>query len=129
MWKKKIALKILINFYNLAKFQFKVLFENLLYKAVKNSKPLVAFQIMYIGGKKYKIPIILNEKQGIALTLKWLIQSARSTSNATKKLPLRMFEELSASSKNDSLTVKKRKEHHLIAYENKTYIRFLRFLK
>jgi len=67
--------------------------------------------------------------KGVDLAVRWLITTSRLANITNKTLALRIFEELVASAKNESLTVKKRKEHHLLAYENKTYIRFLRFLK
>jgi len=84
------------------------------------------FRIMYIGGKKYKIPILLNELQGTRMAIKWLLLNRSETSD---KQETTIFNELVAASKNDGSAVKKRKEHHLLTFENKTYVRFLRFLK
>jgi len=40
-----------------------------------------------------------------------------------------LFENINNSVKNEGSLIKQRKEHHYISFENKTYIRFLRFLK
>jgi ribosomal protein S7 len=49
----------------IGKFKFKFSLENLIFNALNNTKPSVSFRTMCIGGKKYKIPIFLNEMKGI----------------------------------------------------------------
>jgi ribosomal protein S7 len=54
----------------------------------------------------------------------------QSSKGFTKKnYVLNLLNEILDSFNNNGNSVKKRKEFHLLAYENKSYIRFLRFLK
>jgi ribosomal protein S7 len=79
--------------------------------------------VMYIGGKKYSIPIMQAEQKCLKLGVRWLTIQSTDKQQSTK------LDQLVLASKNEGPLVKKRKEHHLNVYENKSYTRFLRFLK
>lgn len=78
---------------------------------------------MCIGGKKYTIPIMYSEQRSLKMAAKWLTVQVENSKTTD------LLDCILAASKNEGTLIKKRKEHHLIAYENKSYVRFLRFLK
>ncbi len=125
--KKKKNYNIFFNILLLLKYKYKTSIFKILYNSVCNVKPLITFKTMYIGGKKYKIPVPLNYNKSYKLALKWIVQFSKDLKK--KNYILNLLNEILDSSNNIGNSIKKRKEFHLLAYENKSYIRFLRFLK
>lgn len=125
--KKKKSYNIFFNLLLLLKYKYKISIFKILYKSICNVRPLINFKTMYIGGKKYKIPVPLNYIKSYRLSLKWIIKCSKDINK--KNYILNLLSEIMDSFNNNSNSVKKRKEFHLLAYENKSYIRFLRFLK
>lgn len=124
---KKKAYNIFFNLLLLLKYQHKFAFLKILYSAVSNVKPLISFVTMYIGGKKYRIPILLSHNKGYKLGLKWIVSASVLSSKSDLIINLmRTFLECYS---NEGDVIKKRKEYHLSGFDNKSYIRFLRFLK
>jgi ribosomal protein S7 len=79
---------------------------------------------MFIGGKKYKIPTLMPISKSYSTSIRWLI------GNADKKDVVNsLFNQINSSLKNEGSLIKYRKEYHSASFENKSYIRFLRFLK
>ena len=121
---KKKSFNLLLNLFLISKFKLKTNLISIFTKGLRNIKPLFYFKVMYIGGKKYNIPIMQAEQKCLKLGVRWLtIQSTDKKQQPTK------LDQLVLASKNEGPLVKKRKEHHLSVYENKSYTRFLRFLK
>lgn len=67
---KKKAFNIFINLLLLLKYQHKLVFLKILHTAVLNAKPLISFVTMYIGGKKYIIPVLLSHNKGYKIGIK-----------------------------------------------------------
>lgn len=120
---KKKSLNLLLNLFLISKFKLKTNLISIFIKGLRNIKPLFYFKVMYIGGKKYNIPIMQAEQKCLKLGVRWLTIQSTDKQQSTK------LDQLVLASKNEGPLVKKRKEHHLNVYENKSYTRFLRFLK
>lgn len=58
--KKKLALRIFSDLFTLLKFKYKNKFlENYLI-SLERIRPLIYYRVIYIGGKKYRIPVLLS---------------------------------------------------------------------
>jgi ribosomal protein S7 len=122
--KKKLSFKIFLEFYTLLKFKYKTDFLIKYLEFLEKVRPLVYYKTMYISGKKYRIPVLMPIRKSYLVALRWLINSP-SYENSSKRL----FTLVVDSVKNEGSMIKIRKEHHSMIYENKSYTRFLRFLK
>lgn len=79
---------------------------------------------MFIGGKKYKIPVLMPLSKSYAVSVRWLINNMHSGNTIDS-----LFNCINSSLKSEGSLIKYRKEYHAISFENKSYVRFLRFLK
>ena len=93
--------------------------------ALEKSRPLICHKVMYIGGKKYKIPVLMPISKSYSVCTRFLINASSSNIDFVTS----MFNNVNNSLKNEGLLVKHRKEQHALSFENKSYIRFLKFLK
>lgn len=123
--KKKLSLKIFFDLFSLLKFKYKNSFIDNYLEGLENIRPLIRYKVMYIGGKKYRIPTLMPITKSYLVAIRWLILN----SNTNGHITVAMLNNLNASIKNEGSIVKFRKEFHLASFENKSYIRFLKFLK
>ena len=122
--KKKLSLKIFFNIFSLLKFKYKLNFLDNYLHSLENIRPLICYKVMYIGGKKYKIPTLMPISKSYMVAVRWLISNCNEG-----HLIISLFNHINSSFKNEGSIVKFRKEYHLVSFENKSYIRFLKFLK
>jgi len=122
--KKKLTINIFKNLFLLLKFKYKNNFVDNYLQFLEKVRPLIYYKIMFIGGKKYKIPTLMPISKSYSTSIRWLLN------NADKRgITISMFNQINTSLKNEGLLIKYRKEYHSASFENKSYIRFLRFLK
>jgi small subunit ribosomal protein S7 len=123
--KRALTAKIFLNLFVLLKFKYKKEFVNNYIKCLEKIRPLIYYKLMYIGGKKYRIPVLMPISKSYSVATRWLINSS-AVNGSTIVL---LFNNINASLRNEGSAVKYRKEHHAASFENKAYIRFLKFLK
>jgi ribosomal protein S7 len=58
--KKKLALKIFLDLFTLLKFKYKSDYLARYLSSLEKIRPLIYYRVIYIGGKKYKIPVLLS---------------------------------------------------------------------
>jgi ribosomal protein S7 len=57
--KRALTAKIFLNLFVLLKFKYKKEFVNNYIKCLEKIRPLIYYKLMYIGGKKYRIPVLM----------------------------------------------------------------------
>jgi ribosomal protein S7 len=57
--KKKLALRIFVSLITLLKFKYKLDYINVYLDSLEKIRPLIYYKTMFIGGKKYKIPVLM----------------------------------------------------------------------
>lgn len=123
--KKKLALKTFFSVIILLKFKYKNEFLNKYLLSLEKIRPLLYYKTMFISGKKYKIPVLMPITKSYKVGVRWLVSQSKESGNVVNSF----FSNVNFSAKNEGPVVKYRKEYHLQSFENKTYTRFLRFLK
>lgn len=123
--RKKLALRIFFNLFTLLKFKYKSSYLTNYLSSLEKIRPLIYYRVIYIGGKKYRIPVLLSLSKSYLVAIRWLLNNCKQNGKVT----LALFNELNNSVKNEGAVIKFRKDYHFASFENKTYIRFLRFLK
>jgi small subunit ribosomal protein S7 len=91
-------------------------------KALENVKPVLEVKSRRVGGATYQVPMEVRPKRREALSIRWLINSARSRKERT------MIERLSAeimdAAANKGNAIKKREDTHKMAEANKAFAHF-----
>ncbi len=90
--------------------------------ALNNATPAVEVRSRRVGGATYQVPIEVRPDRGTALSIRWIIQAARSRND--KSMALRLSRELIDASNNEGGAVRKKDETHRMAEANKAFAHF-----
>ena len=90
--------------------------------ALKNTAPNVEVRSRRVGGANYQVPVEVRPKRRDALSIKWIIEAARSKKGAP--ISVKLADEIIAASKNEGEAVKKRENTHKMAEANKAFAHF-----
>ena len=90
--------------------------------ALKNAAPQMEVRSRRVGGANYQVPREVRESRKNALSMKWIIEAARS--KKCKPIALKLADEIIAASKNEGEAVKKRENVHKMAEANKAFAHF-----
>ena len=121
--KKNIARKVVFDCMTAIKEKAKVenpleLFET----ALKNTTPAMEVRSRRVGGANYQVPREVRPERKQALSMKWIIEAARSKKGAP--IHQKLADEIIAASKNEGEAVKKRENVHKMAEANKAFAHF-----
>lgn len=90
--------------------------------ALKNTAPNVEVRSRRVGGANYQVPVEVRPERRQALSMKWIIDAARSKKG--KPISIKLAEEIVAASKNEGEAVRKRENTHKMAEANKAFAHF-----
>jgi small subunit ribosomal protein S7 len=90
--------------------------------ALKNTAPNVEVRSRRVGGANYQVPVEVRPKRRDALSIKWIIDAARSKKGAP--ISVKLADEIMAAAKNEGEAVKKRENTHKMAEANKAFAHF-----
>lgn len=93
--------------------------------AMKNVSPLVEVRSKRIGGATYQVPMEVRPNRKEALTMRWLIHSARDKQG--KPMAVFLTEELLDAFNSTGAAMKKREDLHKMAEANKAFSHFAKF--
>ena len=91
-------------------------------QAFENIKPALEIKSRRIGGSNYSVPMEVREDRANALTLRWLIQYAKSRNG--KGMAENLAAEIIDASNGVGGAVKKREDTHKMAEANKAYAHY-----
>ena len=90
--------------------------------AVDNCKPAVEVKSRRVGGSTYQVPVEVRPDRRVALSMRWLIGSARRRSE--KSMADKLAGELLDASNGIGNAVKRREDTHRMAEANKAFSHF-----
>ena len=90
--------------------------------ALKNTMPAMEVRSRRVGGANYQVPREVRPERKQALSMKWIIEAARSKKGAP--IHQKLADEIIAASKNEGEAVKKRENVHKMAEANKAFAHF-----
>jgi len=90
--------------------------------ALKNTSPAMEVRSRRVGGANYQVPREVRPERKQALSMKWIIEAARSKKGAP--IHQKLADEIIAASKNEGEAVKKRENVHKMAEANKAFAHF-----
>ncbi|WGH27136.1 MAG: 30S ribosomal protein S7 [Candidatus Shikimatogenerans bostrichidophilus] len=126
--KKNLAYKIIyktlkiIEKKKIKKNNIEVLPIDILKESLNNISPQVIIKNKKIGGSKYNIPIKINDKKKLFLSIKWLIFFSKKRKE--KNIYNKIANEIILSYNGLGECIKKKNEIHKIAESNKSYSHF-----
>ncbi len=90
--------------------------------ALKNTGPLMEVRSRRVGGANYQIPREVRPERRNYLSMKWIVEAARSKKG--KPMHLKLADEIMSAAKNEGEAVKKRENTHKMAEANKAFAHF-----
>jgi len=122
--KKTIAQKIVYSAFDAIKNKTQKEPLEVFKKAIENVSPLLEVKPKRIGGATYQVPMEVRAERKLALTLRWIIQAAKSKKG--KPMQDKLSDELLAAANNEGAAVKKKNDTHRMAEANKAFAHFAR---
>ena len=120
--KKGTAQKILYSSLDIVKEKTKKDPIEVLNQAFENIRPALEIKSRRIGGSNYSVPMEVKEDRANALTLRWLIQYAKSRNG--KGMAENLAAEIMDAANGVGGAVKKREDTHKMAEANKAYAHY-----
>lgn len=90
--------------------------------ALKNTGPTMEVRSRRVGGANYQIPREVRPERRQFLSMKWIIDAARSKKG--KAMHEKLAEEIIAAANNEGEAVRKRENTHKMAEANKAFTHF-----
>ena len=87
-----------------------------------NVKPVLEVRSRRVGGSTYQIPVDVPPDRRIALSMRWIVGSARS--RGERGMMRRLAAELVDAYNNTGSAVKKREDTHRMAEANKAFAHY-----
>lgn len=91
-------------------------------QALKNATPLLQVKSRRVGGATYQVPIEVRPERGMALAMRWLIDSSRARSG--RSMAEKLAPEMIDASQGQGAAVKKRQDTHKMAEANKAFAHY-----
>ena len=91
-------------------------------KAVKNASPLVEVKARRVGGSTYQVPIEVSGFRATNLSLRWIIQYAKTRTGRT--MAVKLANEIMDAANEVGSSIKKKEETHRMAEANKAFAHF-----
>ena len=91
-------------------------------RAVENVKPIIEVRSKRVGGATYQVPMQVNKTRQQSLSLRWLINAARS--KAGRPMFLRLADELMSAYRREGEAMSKREQTIKMAEANKAFSHF-----
>ena len=88
-------------------------------KALETISPTVEVKSRRVGGATYQVPVEVRPERRMTLSMRWLVDSARSRNE--KSMMLKLAAELLEASEGKGTAVKKREDVHRMAEANKAF--------
>jgi small subunit ribosomal protein S7 len=91
-------------------------------QAIENVKPVLEVRSRRVGGSTYQIPVDVNPDRRVALSMRWIVGSARA--RGERSMIQRLAAELLDAYRNTGSAVKKKEDTHRMAEANKAFAHY-----
>jgi small subunit ribosomal protein S7 len=91
-------------------------------KAIENVKPAVEVKSRRVGGSTYQVPVEVRPSRKLALSMRWIINTAMSRGEKTMRA--RLAGELMDAAENRGGAIKKKEYTHRMAEANKAFAHY-----
>ena len=91
-------------------------------QAVRNTTPVLEVKPRRVGGATYQVPVEIRPDRRLALSMRWLLGSARSRGG--RSMSERLAAELLDAANNTGAAIKKRDDTHRMAEANRAFVHY-----
>ena len=91
-------------------------------KAVENTKPILEVKSRRVGGATYQVPVEVRADRKQALSIRWLLASAKARTERT--MEERLANELIDAANKRGAAIKKKEDVHRMAEANKAFAHY-----
>ena len=91
-------------------------------KAVENAKPILEVKSRRVGGATYQVPVEVRSDRKQALSIRWLLSSAKARTERT--MEERLANELIDAANKRGAAIKKKEDVHRMAEANKAFAHY-----
>ena len=91
-------------------------------QAIKNAMPSVEVKARRVGGATYQVPIEVKPARRLSLSIRWLVDAARSMSGMS--LSKKLYQELFDAFNGEGVAVKKKEDTHRMAEANRAFAHY-----
>jgi small subunit ribosomal protein S7 len=91
-------------------------------KAVENTKPILEVKSRRVGGATYQVPVEVRADRKQALSIRWLLASAKGRTERT--MEERLANELIDAANKRGAAIKKKEDVHRMAEANKAFAHY-----
>jgi len=88
-------------------------------RALENVTPQMEVRSKRVGGATYQVPIQVNAERGLALAMRWIIQTAKSGKG--KPMKEKLAQELISAANKTGEAVRKKENIHRMAQANRAF--------
>ena len=120
--KKSTAQKIIYSAFDIIKEKTSQEPLEVFNKAMENITPQLEVRTRRIGGANYQVPVEVTARRKATLSLRWLVNYARTRSEKT--MDARLANEIIDASNGMGASVKKKEDTHKMAEANKAFAHF-----
>ncbi len=117
--KKGVARKIVYDAFDILKEKHKAEPVDIFEGAIQNVSPDMEVRSKRVGGATYQVPMKVNKKRAMSLSMRWIVSAAKKKSG--KPMKEHLAEELLSASKNEGEAIKKKETMHKMAKANKAF--------
>lgn len=91
-------------------------------QAVRNTTPVLEVKPRRVGGATYQVPVEIRPDRRLALSMRWLLSSARGRGG--RSMSERLANELLDAANNTGAAIKKRDDTHRMAEANRAFVHY-----
>lgn len=91
-------------------------------KAVENTKPILEVKPRRVGGATYQVPVEVNSRRGVTLSLRWIVNFAHLRKGKT--MAERLAAEIIDAANGTGAAVKKKEDLHKMAEANRAFAHY-----
>jgi small subunit ribosomal protein S7 len=91
-------------------------------KAIQNVKPMIEVRSKRVGGANYQVPMQVNTKRALSLSMRWLREAIRAGKGG--RTAEKLANELMAAYKGEGAAMTSRENVHRMAEANKAFAHF-----
>lgn len=91
-------------------------------EALNHTSPVIEVKSRRVGGSTYQVPVEVRPERSTALSMRWIIRSAKARND--KSMSARLAREIMDAAKNEGGAVRKKEDTHRMAEANKAFAHF-----
>jgi len=91
-------------------------------KVISSVRPMIEVRSKRVGGATYQVPMEVSAERGVAMSIRWIIKSARARSG--KSMSDKLIGEFFDAYNGKGASVKRRDDMHKMAEANRAFVHY-----